>query len=110
MSTQPLHGYAYAIKNLTDATADQSVIAAKAGFSIVVDAIWLSNGVAAGSVFFESATSTAISALHHFAIGTNVMLGDGSGPLFRTANGEALTATTAGAGALTNLTIRFHYE
>jgi hypothetical protein len=109
MSTAPLNGYAFAIKELTAATADQEVIAAKAGFCIVVDSMIITNGVAAGTVFFESG-STAISAVHHFGINGGLFLGDGNGPLFRTASGVALTATTVGAGALTNLTIRFHYE
>lgn len=100
-------GSAFAKITLTAATADQSVIAAVAGKAIVVDAMWVSNAVAVGSVFFESATGTAISGTHTMGIGENVFISE---PILRTAAGEALTATTAGATSVIALTIRYHLE
>lgn len=107
MGYNDVWGSAYALINLTAATADQSVIAAVAGKRIVVDAMWVSNGVAVATIFFESGTSTAISSVQALPIGGNVFISE---PILRTVAGEALTATTAGASAVTGLTLRYHLE
>lgn len=92
--------YNNAWANLAAATADQSLVAAIAGASIRVHAVFASNAGTLGTLLFESGTGTAISPTFDIiADGGGFVLPFSEAGWFETAAGSALTATTAtGAG------------
>jgi hypothetical protein len=93
------HVARYAFINAAAATADQQVVAAVAGKRIKVMGVVLTAGSAAGTILFESGTSTAISATFNLAANGGLAFGFNLDGWFETRVGEALTVTTAGAGA-----------
>ena len=92
------HVARYALLNAAAATADQALVAATTNKRIKVMGFVLT-AAAAGTLFFESATTTPLSPAFNVAANGNLPAPHNPDGWFETAVGEALMVTTAGAGA-----------
>lgn len=89
----------FAFLNAAAATADQTVIASVTSKKLRVLSLRIMGGTTAGSIFFETGTTTAITETWNFDVRSGINLGFSPVGHFETAAGQALTCTTATASA-----------